>query len=103
MTEQSERVDALVKAWILDEYRDEQHIHWSPPSHLSECPDVTVTTYEAQDGAYGCNTGCSYLRLEATLSCPHGETTEYEYGEFGDMADIIAMLIDRDERQPESR
>lgn len=94
MTERSERVDALVKAWILDEYRDE---HARTGTHLSECPDVTVATFEAEDGEYGCDTGCSYLRLEATLSCPHGETTEYEYGEFGDMADIIVDLIKRDD------
>lgn len=101
---QRDRADALVKAWILDVYRKDQRLsaYRVTSSHLSECPDVSISWYEAEDGEYGCDTGCPYLRLEATLSCPHGETTEYEYGEFGEMADIIAELIKSDEA-PDSR
>lgn len=83
----SPAVDFAVNQFVLERFRREH------TGHLAECPDITVAEYEAYDGAYGCDTRCEYLRLEATVTCPHTETpTEFTYGEFGDIAGFIEEL-----------
>ncbi|MCV7174780.1 putative Ig domain-containing protein [Mycolicibacterium sphagni] len=39
---------------------------------------------ELYNGAYGCNTGCSYVRFE--VDCPHCRREIYSKGEFGEMS-----------------
>lgn len=80
-----DNANALVEKWIRGEYAK-----MFPDNHLNTCPDVVVS-YDGGDGVWGCETGCSYVRMEATLKCPHEEGT-YGYGEFGDMADILEEL-----------
>lgn len=60
--------------------------------HLRECDGLTVVEPEAYDSFYGCETGCEYARLEARLTCPHGESEDFEYGEFGDITDMIEEM-----------
>ena len=84
--------DELVRRFVLRQYR-RKYVHAgysnrAAAEHLQSCPDITVTDQEAYDGEYGCDTGCEYARLEATLRCPHGFSDDFEYGEFGDVADI---------------
>lgn len=86
--------DELLADYILDAYRKE-HSHYAtrePMNHLADCDEVTITHPVGEDGVYGCDTGCSYYRLSANLTCPHGESEEYEYGDFGEIGDIIAEL-----------
>jgi len=80
----SPETDYMVTQWVLDEYRNEQ----GHDEHLGECPNVTVR-YDGYTGSYGCDTGCEYIRLEAEISCLHGHSVEFEYGEFGEISDLI--------------
>ena len=60
--------------------------------HLRNCADLIVQFPTAQEGTYGCDTGCEYVRLTAELFCPHGYRESFEYGEFGGIADLLAQL-----------
>lgn len=86
----SERAAALLARWVLGQYRDQPA--GSGNQHLRACPQAVATDVDGGDGAYGCDTGCDYVRLEAVISCPHGERDEYEYGDFGELAWIIEDL-----------
>lgn len=83
-----EDADAKVAAYVLKAFRSEYNTH-----HLATCPDVKVEHPEMNNGMYGCDTGCDYARLEADLSCPHGERYyDYEYGTFGQIDSLIEEL-----------
>lgn len=70
-------------------------------THLRECEGLTVEDPEAVNGMYGCDTGCEYARLSARLNCPHGETEDYYYGEFGYIGDLVdEMLRDAKDSAP---
>lgn len=85
--------DELVRRFILGKYREENTWRVSPErSHLVTCPDVEVADPDAYNGMYGCDTGCEYARFEATIRCPHGHSEEYEWGDFGEIADILPQL-----------
>jgi hypothetical protein len=69
---------------------------YSPPyhtgpeaDHLRKCSTVYASPKEGYDGAYGCETGCEYARLEAIIYCQDGVSIDYKYGEFGELADIL--------------
>jgi hypothetical protein len=87
----SAEIDDLVNRWVLARYQRERI--GKPDQHLAECADAVVT-HEATNGEYGCDTGCEYVRLEADISCIHGFTDCYEYGAFGDLADLIDDIRD---------
>jgi hypothetical protein len=95
MTERNERVETLLRGFVLDEYRKEGR---GLGEHLTDCPDLVVAELDANDGTYGCQTGCDYVRFEAVLTCPHGERTEWEWGDFGELAYIIEDLEAREAR-----
>jgi hypothetical protein len=78
--------DELVARYILREYRDDN------TGHLAECPETRVTDSDAQNGSYGCETGCAYARFEAVVDCPHGQREEFAWGQFGELADILDDL-----------
>jgi hypothetical protein len=82
-----QRVDAdeLLDRYVLRKYRADPAV----TGHLSDCPDTVVESHGGTDGAYGCDTGCDYVRFDAVLSCPHGPTDTYEFGDFGQMWLII--------------
>jgi hypothetical protein len=80
----SPATDRAVSRWVLGQYRGGR----GPDLHLVECPDVTVG-YSGYGGGYGCDTGCEYIRLEARISCPHGHSDEFEYGDFGEISYLI--------------
>ncbi len=88
ITEAGERANALVAAWIIRKYRTD-----GGNAHLRSCNSTTVAV-DGRDGTAGCDTGCDYVRLEATVTCPHGQHDTYEYGTYGD----IAMIVDELER-----
>lgn len=93
----SERTTALVTRWVLKRYREAHGRN----GHLRDCSDAVATDVEGGDGTYGCDTGCEYVRLEATISCPHGERDEYDYGDFGELAWILEDL--EAEAEPEGK
>ncbi|MCA1223439.1 hypothetical protein [Streptomyces sp. 8L] len=102
--------DALVARYILRKFHEQTRSNLDSPipsfrnsvseaaRHLVDCPDLHVSEQDASDGLYGCETGCEYARLEATLGCSHGLSEEYEYGEFGEMADMIRDICAEQER-----
>ena len=57
--------------------------------HLRKCKTVSAIPKEAYDSTYGCDTGCEYVRLAAVIYCQDGMSIDYEYGDFGDLADIL--------------
>lgn len=76
--------DERVNGWLLAAYRTD-----SDDAHLADCPDATILHTEGADGLYGCDTGCEYVRLTCTVSCPHGHQQDYTYGAFGELAAIL--------------
>jgi hypothetical protein len=89
----STEADELVRRFILGKYREERAIRThSGRAHLLACPEVEVADPEAYDSTYGCDTGCEYVRFEATIRCPHGYSEEYEWGDFDDIASILPRL-----------
>jgi hypothetical protein len=79
----SESSDALLRSYVLRRYREERS------THLASCPSTRVTEFDASDGSYGCDTGCEYVRLEATIACVHGAAEEFTWGTFGELAYLI--------------
>lgn len=63
-------------------------------THLVACAGARAVDAEGRNGTYGCDTGCEYATLEASITCLHGHRVRFEYGEFGDMA----MLFDQMDR-----
>jgi hypothetical protein len=80
--------DDKLKLYILKQFKRD-----FPTDHITDCADISVINVDSEDGSYGCDTGCEYVRLTADITCPHIETPHhYEYGEFGELADIIAAM-----------
>jgi hypothetical protein len=107
MDERNERVEALLRAFIIRQYRT-AHEHRRRPvgpggydNHLAGCPDLTAVDVDAQGGSYGCDTGCDYARFEAVLTCPHGEREEYMYGTFGELSYMVEDMIEEADRDEE--
>lgn len=95
MTDTTTDADEKVRRYILNTYRE---LH--PDHHLSSCDEVQVIHPDAEYGHDGCDTGCEYTRFTATIRCPHEVHHDFEYGEFGNLADILAEL-DREPPAPE--
>lgn len=99
MTVDTHEINQAVSRWLADRYREE---HTRPGQHLPACPDMQVTVHSAADGDYDCDTGCEYLRFEATVSCPHA-SEEWEYGTFGELVwllgDLFAHLDEAEEER----
>ena len=88
------RATNLVRDYVLDRFRAEYR--FDPRDvikHLAaECTLVKATLTEAEDGSYGCDTGCEFVRFTALITCDHGQEFCYEYGTFGDLAMLIEDL-----------
>lgn len=85
--------DEKVARFVLKDFR-EGIVDRCPANarHLAACPDAKAMHVEGEDGTYGCDTGCEYARLTAQIECPHGMSYEHEYGDFGEIADILAEI-----------
>ena len=91
--------DELVGRFILRDFREGiERSSSDEERHLAECAEAAATHIEGENGFYGCDTGCEYATLTAKLTCPHGYEVEHEYGEFGEIADILHD-IQLDERR----
>lgn len=102
MTERNERVEALLRAFVIKNYREDHGFCWRRnecTEHLPHCPDIRVAELDAHDSTYGCETGCEYVRFAATLTCPHGDRTVFKWGSFGELGDIIDDLTRMDNGQ----
>ncbi len=77
--------DELLAAVVLRKYREDRE---GRDDHLASCPDTVARDVSGENGTYGCDTGCEYYKLTATLKCPH-EELDWEYGDFGDIAGLI--------------
>jgi hypothetical protein len=94
LTEDDWTPDEKVAAWILYQYQQGQRRDGPgyPDQHLLTCPEATATDITGGDGYYGCETGCEYVRLEARISCVHGQADVYHYGDFGRLGDILSEI-----------
>ena len=77
--------DERVRRYIL-----RQFIADNPACHLANCNDASVRDAEANFALFY-DTGVDGVVFTAILECPH-ETRGYEYGELGDLPDILAEL-----------
>jgi hypothetical protein len=83
----------LVRDYVLDRFRAEfRYDRRDALAHLAQCPSTRANLTEAEDGSYGCETGCEYARFTALFNCDHDHVFSYEYGEFGDLAMLIEDL-----------
>lgn len=80
--------DELVKRWIWNRVYDHKDLN----PHFKGCQEVEIK-FDLYDDQYGCDTGCEYVRLEATIECEACEIKQtVEYGEFGEMGSLIRSL-----------
>lgn len=87
--------DELVRRYVRRKFQSECEFDHR---HLAACPEMQIVVDDAHDGTYGCDTGCEYVRFEATISCPHSDPVEYEFGEFGELSWMIEEM-QRDEQK----
>jgi hypothetical protein len=86
-----EKANKAVKEYVLKEYRRSEY--WQRErKHLQDCEDASIELLSASDGAYGCDTGCEYFRIDTVISCIHGYREEYEHGDFGDLLNEFPEL-----------
>lgn len=78
--------DRLVERYILDEWLRDQGFN------PHRCDTLHVVDSDAEDGRYGCSTGCEYVRFSAVVACDHQGPTYFQFGEFGNLAGIIEMM-----------
>lgn len=90
VTNQSD-ADAKVSRYVVGQFRS-GHNGSKAEQHLAECPTTRAQSCEMSNGTYGCETGCEYALLEAVMICDDGISADYEYGTFGDIADILADI-----------
>ena len=89
----ADRADRLLRAYVLEQFRDEcQHYTAEAERHLAGCDEAKVLEFDSRNGSCGCDTGCDYMTLEATVGCPHQGPVEYEYGEFGETWMLVEAL-----------
>lgn len=92
--------DDLVVRFILRDFRNEVgSTSTEAERHLAACAEATATHIEGANGTYGCDTGCEYARLTAQITCPHGQEAEHEYGDFGEIGDILIDIRRDEERE----
>lgn len=85
--------DAVVAAWIMQQYRYNHGPLTFESTHKGACPEATAQDVQGSDGTYGCDTGCDYARLEADITCPHEPPESYKYGTFGELAWILDDIL----------
>lgn len=82
----SDRVNEILAKGLIDHFRSEKEYHTTPAEkHLEDCPDATVHLEKANDGFYGCETGCEYYDLVGSISCEHGYITRHDASSFGEL------------------
>lgn len=80
--------DDLLRRWLWRRLYDHEDLN----PHFLGCQEAELK-FKAYDGEYGCDTGCEYLRLEATIECEACEVKQrVDYGEFGDIASLVRAL-----------
>lgn len=86
---QADHANTLLRVFIAGKFR-EAH----PDHHLSHCDHATIFTFESADQSYGCASGCGYASLDAVIGCDcfDSEPMHFTYGEFGDLAVLVASL-----------
>jgi hypothetical protein len=88
----NEDADEKVRKYVLWKYQRTDRENYHEPKHLHDCPSIRIVELDAFDGSYGCDTGCEYYRFESTITCDHGETDDYTWGQFGELAMLLEDL-----------
>jgi hypothetical protein len=81
----SSKADAIVELYILDNWRGDH------PDH-ADCESLHVLNPDAFGGTYGCETGCDYVTFTAIVACEHRQPEEFQFGQFGELNDLIEDL-----------
>lgn len=93
MTDADEKVAALLLKMFKTGYGDTQGLKGSI-KHLRQCDTAWVQDVDGGDSFYGCETGCEYVRIKASVKCKCGHLICYRYDDFGDMEGLF-MMMDR--------
>lgn len=93
--------DNKVARMVAQMYREEKLFESNPfdhQLHLAVCPTMRAENAEANDGAYGCDTGCEYYDLRALIKCDCLAIADdlWSYGSFGDTSWLIEKLVEMD-------
>lgn len=91
--------DELVRRYIMRTFRADGANVLYPEgrnAHLADCADAYVAAAETNVARFW-DTGVTGVQFSASIKCPHGERQEYEFGDLGDLSDILADM-ERDER-----
>lgn len=96
--------DERVAHWLVDEFRKGpvqglvvvRNGNHEDIEHLRACQELDVE-FEGYTGSYNCDTGCEMGKFEASITCPHWApirpAVEVEYGEFGDLPDLMEKIF----------
>lgn len=98
--EYDEKVNRLIVMIFKDEHRSWPDVANGMISHMVNCDSLQVENADTSDGTYGCDTGCEYVELDATLTCCQGENRYvFNYSNFGSMWSLLDDLdrIDKGE------
>ena len=79
--------DERVTRFIIRTYREE-----GSNEHLTECPDLTATLKHMNTGPGACDTGCDRVEFTAAMTCQHGVDDTFEWGDWGELPDMLAEL-----------
>lgn len=79
--------DERVARFIVKTYREEGF-----DEHLTECADLTATLEDMNTGPGACDTGCDRVQFTAAMACPHGIREQFEWGDWGDLPDMLAEM-----------
>jgi len=88
VTEADEKVQRLLVKLFRDGRGETQGVRGTI-KHLRECATTQAEDVDGGDSFYGCDTGCEYVRLKASIRCKCGRVAYYEYNEFGDMEGLF--------------
>lgn len=96
--------DDKVGRMVAQMYREKKLFESNPfdhQLHLAVCPTMRAEDSSAINGEYGCDTGCPYYDLEATIKCdcPTIADDDFTYGSFGDTSSLLEALIEMDNGQ----
>ncbi len=93
--------DALLAGYLLRQLRaDELVPDYDSPlghdasahAHLRSCTDTRVRDATGIGGQT--DTGVEFVTLSCLAGCPHTASQQYTYGEWGELADLLAALED---------
>lgn len=81
--------DAKLERLILRKFREET---WGgDAAHLAACEDARARHPQGEDSSCGEGT-CEIVRIEAMIKCPHGKAAEFDWHDWGTLAELFKEM-----------